>query len=641
MPNIAAKLSLNVPAITALCKGAPGTSIRNGTGVPDPLSGNDGDFYLDTVTYGMYGPKSGGAWGTPTLLSNNFLAPRWDSSFNTLTALSASWVSTYTTVQDASARWSGVYSTTRAYSGDWNSAFDTANNVYSVVNVNSGGWGSASDVFTTVNANSANWDNTYNTVNNYSPQWSSTYSSVYANSASWNTDLGVRALTGDWESTHSSVYANSALWDAAAGSAGADVAVRSLTANWESTYSAVYANSGNWESVYTSFGSQSGNNNGMFTAVRAGSAAWNDTNTTVWTYSAGWGGSVIDTSKYDATYSTVYNLSSNWEGTYQQVTNDSQRWYDTSSTVQGNSGTWGLTLPSFRNKIINGNFDIWQRGTTLGSGTGDRYLADRFVNGSIGSTYTASRQVFSNGQTDVPNNPNYYHRTVVSSVAGNGNYCLVRQRIESVKTLAGQTATLSFYAKADANKPISIEFVQSFGTGGTPSSIIESIGVQKLNLTTSWQKFTVTANIPSIAGKTIGTINDDYLAIRFWFSAGSDFNANTNSLGQQSGTFDIAQIQLEEDLVDTPFEVRPIGTELALCQRYYQAFTAGVTLTLNSSPWVPFIYSFPVTMRATPTVTNQNINTPIVNVDGIFATGAIGSNTSTPINSNFTALAEL
>jgi hypothetical protein len=75
--------------------------------------------------------------------------------------------------------------------------------------------------------------------------------------------------------------------------------------------------------------------------------------------------------------------------------------------------------------------------------------------------------------------------------------------------------------------------------------------------------------VPSISGKTLGT--DNNLSIcNIWFDAGSDFNARTDSLGQQSGTFEIAQVQLEPGPVATPFEQRPIGTELALCQRYYE-----------------------------------------------------------------------
>ncbi len=293
------------------------------------------------------------------------------------------------------------------------------------------------------------------------------------------------------------------------------------------------------------------------------------------------------------------------------------------------NGTTGITTPalvngtalSFRNKIINGNFDIWQRGTSLASGTGLRYLADRFVNVSLGSTYTTSQQSFSFGQTDVPNNPIYFHRTIVSSVAGASNYCVNAQKIEFVRTFSNETVTLSFYAKADSNKSISIEFLQDFGTGGSPSSQVTGIGVQKLNLTTSWQKFTVTANIPSIAGKTIGTDSNDQLVVSFWFEAGSTWNSRTNSLGQQSGTFDMAQVQLEAGSVATPFEVRPIGTELSLCQRYYEssyplgvvpgtAFsgqqTFFVTSTASGAVFGTVAYKIP--KRASATITLYSYN---------------------------------
>ena len=262
----------------------------------------------------------------------------------------------------------------------------------------------------------------------------------------------------------------------------------------------------------------------------------------------------------------------------------------------------------FRNKIINGNFDIWQRGTSLTSGTGDRFLADRFLTGSAGSTNTVTQQLFPAGQTNVPNNPNFFHRTVVNSVNGIANYCVLVQRIENVKTLSDKVATLSFYAKADSNKQMSVDFVQEFGTGGSPSSQVNGIGVQKLNLTSSWQKFTVTASIPSIAGKTIGTNNNDCLAINFWFDAGSNFNSSTNSLGQQSGTFDIAQVQLEEGSVATPFENRPIGTELALCQRYFQKFNWVFNSYGAAGNVLLGTYPLLVTMRATPTVVNEVAN---------------------------------
>lgn len=223
---------------------------------------------------------------------------------------------------------------------------------------------------------------------------------------------------------------------------------------------------------------------------------------------------------------------------------------------------------SHRNKIINGNFDIWQRGTS--QTTSDYGSDDRWFNQNNGTTKTHSRQAFALGQTAVPGEPAYYSSTAVTSVAGAANYCLKIQRIEGVRLLAGKTATVSFYAKADAAKNIAIAFVQNFGTGGTPSAAVTAIGSQLVALTTTWQKFTKTISIPSISGKTLGTAGDDFTACQFWFDAGTDNDTQAASLGQQSGTFDIAQVQIEEGSVATPFEQRPIGVELALCQRYYE-----------------------------------------------------------------------
>ena len=280
---------------------------------------------------------------------------------------------------------------------------------------------------------------------------------------------------------------------------------------------------------------------------------------------------------------------------------------------------------NFRNKIINGGFHVWQRGTSMSPGVSDQYLADRWKYSGIGSTFTASRQAFTTGQTEVLGEPIYFHRAVVTSVAGSNNYVLFLQHLEDVRTLSGKTVTLSFYAKADGNKPMAVEFTQSFGSGGSPSSTVTAIGVQKINLTTSWQRFTVTANIPSMTGKTIGTDNNHCLNATFWFNAGSTYNSRTNSLGQQSGTFDIAQVQLEEGSFATPFEQRPIGTELTLCQRYFHIFNA---YALDSYPVLGGascldVVRFPVRMRAIPTLTSGTITyitnggTPVSSFTGI------------------------
>ena len=232
----------------------------------------------------------------------------------------------------------------------------------------------------------------------------------------------------------------------------------------------------------------------------------------------------------------------------------------------------GGPLAGLRNRIINGNFDIWQRGTSF---TGSEYGADRWGSGRVGTTHTVTRQALTPGQTDVPNNPAYYIRTVVSSVAGASNYDHLFQLIESVRTLSGQQITVSFWAKADSTKNISAELTQFFGTGGSPSAVVNAIGVTKVSIGTAWQKVTVTANVPSISGKTLGTNGNDYLGLFIWFDAGSTFNSRTDTLGQQSGTFEIAQVQVEPGPVATPFEQRPPAQELHLCKRYLNKVTLG------------------------------------------------------------------
>jgi hypothetical protein len=264
-------------------------------------------------------------------------------------------------------------------------------------------------------------------------------------------------------------------------------------------------------------------------------------------------------------------------------------------------------LGSFKNKIINGNFDIWQRGTsqtTDGYGSADRW---RTVQGGS-TTYSITQQSFTVGQVDVPNEPVYFYRNVVTSGSGASDYVYLQQKIEYARTLAGKIVTFSFYAKADSSRNMSTEIWQYFGSGG--STFVGEIGVEKHSLTDSWQKFTVTFTVPSISGKTISGGND-YLSVQFWFDAGSDFDGNTDSLGNQSGTFDIAQVQLEEGSSATNFEMRHIAQELALCQRYFEKWNnggvGGVYLCVlggRTTSQASGQYTYKVPKRVTPTVTD-------------------------------------
>ena len=144
-----------------------------------------------------------------------------------------------------------------------------------------------------------------------------------------------------------------------------------------------------------------------------------------------------------------------------------------------------------RNLIINGGFQCWQRGvsqTSAGYGS-----VDRFQMSNSTSTFTTTQQAFTAGHTNVPNNPKYYLRCVVSSGGAAGNYVFMSQGIEGVQTGAGQTVTLSFYAKASSALKVGISYQQIFGTSG--SSTVNVNGVSK-TLSTSWARYTVTTTLP-------------------------------------------------------------------------------------------------------------------------------------------------
>lgn len=262
-------------------------------------------------------------------------------------------------------------------------------------------------------------------------------------------------------------------------------------------------------------------------------------------------------------------------------------------------GGWTPVPFKRKNIIINGNFDVWQRGNS--QTTGEYGSDDRWSNDHSGSTKTHSQQEFTIGQTDVPDNPRYFSRTVAVADASTGGHVAKRQKIRNVRLLSGKTITLTFYAKTDSAKDIAIEYTQDFGSGG--STLINSIGVSKVTLSTSWQKFEYTATLPSISGKTVGS--GSFTKLQFWFDAGSDLDSRTDSLGHQSGTFDISQVQIEVGDKATEFEQRTTEEVLLMCQPYYSEGvsdrqpTSALTTTLVYGAHQKFI----VEMIEIPTIT--------------------------------------
>ena len=160
----------------------------------------------------------------------------------------------------------------------------------------------------------------------------------------------------------------------------------------------------------------------------------------------------------------------------------------------------GGPLAGLRNRIINGNFDIWQRGT---SGFGHNvYSADRWKETTTTTDVLAiSRQAFTPGQTDVPGEPEFFLRAALT--AGSSGLNDFRQFVENVRTFAGQTITLSYFIKGSTTATVANRRInQDFGSGG--SSAVSTF-LPNINVTTSFQKIIDTVTLPSISGKTIGT----------------------------------------------------------------------------------------------------------------------------------------
>ena len=251
---------------------------------------------------------------------------------------------------------------------------------------------------------------------------------------------------------------------------------------------------------------------------------------------------------------------------------------DESPTLSTVAAVYAGGALSGRNRIINGDMRIAQRGTSV-SGDYGFYALDRW-RGYSASSFPITQEVFTLGQTDVPNEPKNYLR-----VGAGGAVKALSQRIEDVRTGAGQTLTLSFYAKASTSFDLVMGYTQYFGSGGS-AGVGGTFGT--CSITTSWQKFEITFTLPSIAGKTIGA--GDFLQITF-AEGGTYIPATT--------TFDITLVQLEEGAVATPFEHRQYGTELALCQRYYQKFYGFEDASMTYMRSTAY---FKVSMRAAPSV---------------------------------------
>ena len=291
---------------------------------------------------------------------------------------------------------------------------------------------------------------------------------------------------------------------------------------------------------------------------------------------------------------------------------------------------------SHRNKIHNGDFRIADLGTsfTVTSATTNPYTLNRWRANLAGTaSVTVSQQAA--GADFGQNRVGGFTCRLTSNAAATpaaGDKNVFEQRIEgqnllalALGTLWGGSFTYGFWVKASVVGTYSVAFLN----GGSPGwrAYVTNFSVANAG---AWEFKTVT--VPIDASGIANWNRTNGIGMRVVFDLGSGANAegaantwlstettrttgSVRLVGTNAATFEIGNVQLEVGNVSTPFESRPIGVELALCQRY--AFTLSNTVP-SSTPGictVAFVTAnnicmgiapYPVEMRASPTFSFLN-----------------------------------
>lgn len=301
-----------------------------------------------------------------------------------------------------------------------------------------------------------------------------------------------------------------------------------------------------------------------------------------------------------------------------------------------------------RNAVINGSFEIWQRGVSFNpaSATGTsklNYGADRWQ--FLQATSQAGAFV-RNLSIPTPNNdPPGFNYTLGVFRGSGSTYTTpftIQQSFETfnIAGFRGKYATLSFWARKDtgysaAGSVLVSDIVTGTANDDTVSSFTSPTVVATANnvLTTSWKRFSITTSAPLPAlGNTI------QLGVRFV--------STPTGTAVSNDQFFITGVQLEQGTAPSDFEYRDVADELRRCQRYYYRLTSsGATANWLGNG---FLYSaanalvstqFPVTMRTTPTALEQSgtaANYAILNSTGtnVACTAVPTFNTANTSNAN-------
>jgi hypothetical protein len=299
---------------------------------------------------------------------------------------------------------------------------------------------------------------------------------------------------------------------------------------------------------------------------------------------------------------------------------------------------YGANFAAGKNAIINGAFNVWQRGTSVSLTTNTTAFGpDRFSALCTFSAGTASyaQQTFTPGTAPVSGyEGQYFSRITCGSTS---TYTEFGQKIENVQTYAGQTITFSFWAKSSASIVFTPYLIQNFGSGGSANT---NTTASNITLTSSWTRYTMQFAAPALTGKTIGT--SSYLKIEMDYVSGT----------LNSATIDTWGWQLEAGSVATAFQTATgtIQGELAACSRYYQFAYGGFMGLVTNAAYYGAGVTFAVPMRTTPTVARVsdyavlNFNTPYVETPadtGFMAAAQASSSASNYFRTKYSASAEL
>jgi hypothetical protein len=288
-----------------------------------------------------------------------------------------------------------------------------------------------------------------------------------------------------------------------------------------------------------------------------------------------------------------------------------------------------------KNKIINGNFGVWQRGTSFAlSGGIALYCSDRWQGYSPNLGRTITRQgALTTG---------YYSR--VQRDSGNALTGLIYygSTLESQSTIGfiGQPVTMSFSARSGANFSSASGVLSAFivyGTGTNQNLFSGLTGqttvvTKNVTLTSSFQTFDLTGTVNAAATQ---------MAVYFVYTPVGTAGANDY--------FDVQNVQLEYGSKATPFQTASGGSiqgELAMCQRYFERMVNGAD---NSSETIGVFQCFSTTQgygtlrfvvpkRATPSLTfSGNADFIVKDATGTNrATTLMASGTYSPRTANVT-----